>query len=133
MTWHNFRNQFADLSKSNSDPSADNFKNYRDASYDQQQTGILGRYKEVNNPHGNSPISDNNTEFINAFTLYPDQEELNRDNTLNEVEEYFQYRVDLKPFMTVGNEFITDKREVDVNLVMELTRRETLVSYSEYL
>jgi len=110
--------------KALADPSADNFKNYRDPSYDQSQTGILGRYKEVNNPHGNSPISDNNSEFINAFTLYPDQEELNRDNTLNEVEEYFQYRVELKPFMTVGNEFITDKREVDVTLVNGTTRTE---------
>jgi len=106
------------------DPSDDNFRNYRDPLYDQQQTGILGRYKEVNSPHGNSPISDNNTEFINAFTLYPDQEELNRDNTLNEVEEYFQYRIDLKPFMTVGNEFITDKREVVVTPVNGQTRRE---------
>ena len=28
--------------------------------------------------------------------MYPDQEEFNRDNTLNELEEYFQYKVDLK-------------------------------------
>ncbi|HEX6169909.1 MAG TPA: cell surface protein SprA, partial [Chitinophagaceae bacterium] len=110
--------------KALTDPSADNFRNYRDLYYDQQKTGILGRYKEVNNPHGNSPISDNNTDYINAFTLYPDQEELNRDNTLNEVEEYFQYRVDLKPFMTVGNEFITDKREVEVSLVNDTKRKE---------
>src|SRR6185436_8461941 len=102
----------------------DNFKNYRDPTYDQAQTGILGRYKDVNNPHGNSPVSNNDAEFINAFTLYPDQEELNRDNTLNEVEEYFQYRVNLKPFMTVGNEFITDKREVDVHYVNDSTGKE---------
>ncbi len=106
------------------DPSNDNFRNYRDPLYDQAGTGILGRYKEVNSPHGNSPISNNETEFINAFTLYPDQEELNRDNTLNEVEEYFQYRVDLKPFMTVGSEFITDKRKVDVALVNGTSREE---------
>ena len=59
--------------------------------------------------------------------LYPDQEELNRDNTLNEVEEYFQYRVELKPFMTVGNEFITDKREVDVKLVNGTNKNRELV------
>jgi cell surface protein SprA len=106
------------------DPSADNFRNYRDAYYDQQQTGILGRYKEVNNPNGNSPISDNNTQYVNAFTLYPDQEELNRDNTLNEVEEYFSYRIELKPFMTVGNEFITDKREVEVHYVNDSVGKE---------
>jgi cell surface protein SprA len=43
---------------------------------------------------------------------------------LNEVEEYFQYRIDLKPFMTVGNEFITDKREVVVTPVNGQTRKE---------
>ncbi len=111
--------------KANEDPSADNFRNYRDPLYDQQQAGILQRYKDVNNPNGNSPISDNNSQFINAFTLYPDQEELNRDNTLNEVEEYFQYRVELKPNMPVGSNFITDKRLVDVNLASGGTRKET--------
>ena len=98
------------------DPSADNFKPYRDASYDQPNVGILRRYKDINNPHGNSPIADNNSEFVNAFTQYPDAEELNRDNTLNEVEEYFQYKVDIKPFMTAGSNFITDVRIVNVKL-----------------
>ena len=87
------------LQKRRADPSADNFKPYRDESFDQQSVGILGRYKNINNPHGNSPIADNNSQFVNAFTQYPDAEELNRDNTLNEVEEYFQYKVDIKPNM----------------------------------
>ena len=52
------------------------------------------------------PYSDNNTQFVNAFTQYPDAEELNRDNTLNEVEEYFQYKVDINRNMTaVGIKF----------------------------
>ncbi len=120
----NFGSTSPVYTKANQDPSADNFKNYRDPTYDQANTGILGRYKDVNNPNGNSPISENNTEFLNAFTLYPDQEELNRDNTLNEVEEYFQYRVDLKPNMDVGTSFITDKREVFVKLVNGTVRKE---------
>lgn len=95
------------------DPSNDNFKAYRDAAFDASGTGILGRYKNINNPHGNSPVADNNSQFVNAFTQYPDAEELNRDNTLNEVEEYFQYKVDIKPNMLVGTNFITDKRVVD--------------------
>lgn len=107
------------------DPSNDNFRNYRDGFYDSPLAGILQRYRDVNNPHGNSPVSDNNTEFTNAFTLYPDQEELNRDNTLNESEEYFQYRVELKPNMTSGANFITDKREVTVDLVDGTQRQET--------
>jgi cell surface protein SprA len=63
------------------DPSADNFVGYRDARYDKKNAGILERYKNINNPHGNSPLANNSDEFTNAFTLYPDQEELNRDNT----------------------------------------------------
>ena len=108
-----------------SDPSGDNFRPYRDPAYDQTNTGILGRYKQINNPHGNSPVA-NNDDFVNAFTQYPDAEELNRDNTLNEVEEYFQYKVDIKPNMTVGpqNPYITDKRRVEVSLADGTTRFE---------
>ncbi len=87
-------------------------------------TGILQRYKNINNPHGNSPISENNTQFVNAFTQYPDAEELNRDNTMNEVEEYFQYKVDIKPFMTSGSNFITDVRTPTVTLADGTTRTE---------
>ncbi len=107
------------------DPSADDFRPYRDESYDQQNAGILRRYKDINNPSGNSPVSENNSQFVNAFTQYPDAEELNRDNTLNEVEEYFQYRVDIQPNMVVGTNFITDKRIVDVTLANHTTRSET--------
>jgi cell surface protein SprA len=94
------------------DPSSDDFRNYRDAVYDQSQTGILGRYKNINSPQGNSPVAAGNQEFVSAFTLYPDQEEFNRDNTLNELEEYFQYKVELVPDQLdeVGQNFITDVR-----------------------
>ena len=107
-----------------SDPSADNFRPYRDAAYDAAGAGILRRYKDINNPHGNSPIANTNSDFVNAFTQYPDAEELNRDNTLNEVEEYFQYKVDIVPFMTAGSNFITDVRSVDVKLADGNTRKE---------
>jgi cell surface protein SprA len=111
--------------KAQADPSADNFKPYRDVSYDQQNAGILQRYKDINNPSGNSPIAKATDQFTNAFTLYPDQEDLNRDNTMNEQEQYFQYRVDLKPNMTVGSNFITDKRSVAAKLADGTTRTET--------
>ncbi|WP_332736554.1 T9SS outer membrane translocon Sov/SprA [Flavihumibacter sp.] len=98
------------------DPSSDNFRNYRDAEYDRTRADILTRYKNINNPHGNSPIADNNSTTTTAFTLYPDQEDLNRDNTLNELEEYFQYKVDLTPErMTIGQNYITDMRAFDID------------------
>ncbi|MFN9913227.1 MAG: hypothetical protein ACK53L_11620, partial [Pirellulaceae bacterium] len=99
-------------------------KPYRDASFDQQNAGILRRYKSINNPHGNSPISTNNTQFVTAFSQYPDAEELNRDNTMNEAEEYFQYRVDILPNMAAGSNYITDVRTPTVTLANGQTRTE---------
>ena len=109
------------------DPSADNYKNYRDGSYT-ANNGILERYKNYNSPEGNSPISDGGV-FSSAATLYPDAEDLNRDNTLNETEEYFQYIVDIKPSgaseMSVGTNYIVDKKIVSVNLPNGQQRPET--------
>jgi cell surface protein SprA len=103
-----------------SDPSSDNFRYYRDGFYDKLSTGILGRYKQFNNPEGNSPVATAGSSFASAFTMYPDGEDLNRDNTLNEAEEYFQYRVDVRPSghpaMQVGQNFITDRKIVNVQL-----------------
>ncbi len=109
------------------DPSADNFKNYRDAGFGAGDD-ILNRYKNYNNPEGNSPI-DGGGQFINASTLYPDAEDLNRDNTLNETEEYFQYIVDIKPStapeMNIGQNYIVDKKVVSIPLVDATSRNET--------
>jgi len=101
------------------DPSNDDYKWYRDASYDASGTGILGRYKNYNNPQGNSPVSTSNSAFSPAATLYPDNEDLNHDNTLNESEEYYEYEIDLKPGMGVGipgSQYITDQRVVNPRL-----------------
>jgi cell surface protein SprA len=94
------------------DPSSDDYVNYRDARFGSND-GILTRYKNINNPQGNSPVAGSGDRFVSAFTLYPDQEEFNRDNTLNELEEYFQYRVELKKNnMRVGMNYITDSIQV---------------------
>lgn len=106
------------------DPSQDNFKGYRDPSFTAND-GILARYKNFNNPQGNSPVANQSDQF-NAFTLYPDQEELNRDNTMNEVEEYFQYKVDIYPGMDIGNNpYITDVRKAKATLADGSKRDET--------
>ena len=100
--------------KANNDPSNDNYVWFRDPSYDAKQAGILERYRSYNNPQGNSPISSG-SQFSSAATLYPDNEDLNRDNTLNETEQYFEYELNLAPGMDVGNTpYITDKRSVKV-------------------
>lgn len=100
--------------KLKTDPSGDNFVNYRDSKYDASNAGILKRYKDFNLNQGNSPINLQN-DFVVASTLYPDNEDLNRDNTVNESEEYFEYKVDITPgALQVGQNFITDKRLVNI-------------------
>lgn len=98
------------------DPSNDNYKWYRDADYDTRGSRILERYKNFNNPHGNSPVAATNSELSAAATLYPDNEDLNRDNTLNEIEAYYEYEINLSKNMDVGlTPYVTDKRIITVN------------------
>ncbi len=118
--FQNYLNQLATVfgtgspvyQKAANDPSSDDFTNYRNSDYDNNKTGILGRYKNINSPQGNSPVASTSDQYVNAFTLYPDQEDLDRDNTLNELEEYFEYKVDLSPAsLVVGQNYITSSRE----------------------
>lgn len=104
------------------DPSNDNYLWYRDAFYG-NSTGILARYKNFNNPQGNSPVASNSSEFSAAATMYPDNEDLNRDNTLNENEEYYEYEIDLTQNMSVGN-YIVDVRNVPVRYANNTTGNE---------
>lgn len=107
------------------DPSNDNYLWYRDALFDQAGTGILGRYKNFNNQQGNSPVANTGGQFTSAATLFPDNEDLNRDNTLNETEAYYEYEINLQPGMNVGSSpYITDKRTVTVNSADGVTRTE---------
>ncbi|MFZ1528277.1 MAG: cell surface protein SprA [Ferruginibacter sp.] len=134
----NFGTSSAIYQSALNDPSADNFKNYRDAGFGAAD-GILARYKNFNGPNGNSPINTGG-EFTTAATLYPDAEDLNRDGTLTPVEEYFQYKVDIKrtedPEMQIGTNYIVDKKVVNVNLVDGTNRNETWYQFripvSEY-
>jgi len=96
--------------KALADPAMDDYMNYRAPYYDSVQADILGRYKNINNPDGNSPIAAPGATYVDASTLYPDQEDLDHDNTMNELEQYFEYTVNLTPSQTVGANYVTDSR-----------------------
>lgn len=98
------------------DPSNDNYRWFRDGAYG-GDVGILARYKNYNNPQGNSPVASTSSDLSSAATLYPDNEDLNRDNTLNETESYYEYEIDLSKNMVAGINNITDKRTFNVNYV----------------
>lgn len=100
------------------DPSSDNFHYYRGSDYDQQEVGILERYKEYNGPDGNSPTTEISPEpYLTAASSIPNMEDINGDNTLNENERYYQYRVNIrKEDMQLGQNYITDIKESRVQL-----------------
>ena len=98
------------------DPSNDDFHHFRGTDFDNNSLPIFKRYRRFNNPQGNSPVTDNNTQYSNAFTNVPESEDINRDNTLNENEQYFQYRIDMKPNMQVGSNYIVNKQVTPVKL-----------------
>lgn len=100
------------------DPAGDDFHYFRGSDYDREERSILERYKYYNNTEGNSTASEDSPERydISAKTV-PDVEDINQDNTLNETEKYFRYRIRLTPAdMQVGSNYITDKRSASVRL-----------------
>jgi cell surface protein SprA len=98
-----------------SDPDNDNYHYYRGADYDAGKLSILERYKKFNNSQNNSPVSGPKDLYSSAATNYPETEDINHDNTINESEEYFQYRIHFRPNMDVGSNFIVDKIVVAAN------------------
>jgi cell surface protein SprA len=94
------------------DPAGDNYHYFRGSDYDQAQASILKRYKHYNGMEGNSANADDTNEnYTTAARISPDVEDINQDNTLNENENYFEYRVSIRPGdMEIGRNFIVDKR-----------------------
>ncbi len=103
-----------------SDPAGDNYHFYRSDYYDRIQASILERYKHYNGVEGNSlsPDQSSNPQYQSSRTV-PDVEDINQDNTLNEYERYYQYKVSIRPEdLEVGKNYITDKQVSRVNTRM---------------
>ena len=91
------------------DPAADDYTYFLNAS-----GGVLERYKDFNGVDGNSAVDINNNN--RASTTEPDVEDINRDNTMNTINAYYEYSIDVKPNMQVGENYITDVRNTVVTL-----------------
>ena len=87
------------------DPAADNYQYFLSA----PGTSVFERYKNYNGLQGNSPVTVTDTN--RGSTTLPDVEDINRDNTMNTVNAYYEYKIDIQPNMQVGQNFITDVRE----------------------
>ncbi len=97
-------------------PSGDQYHYFRGTDWDDLQTDIIGRYKYINNPNGNSVASNSGPEnYSTAYKTTPDAEDINSDYTLNEYEKYYQYHVRISPeAMVVGQNYIVDSRVASV-------------------
>ncbi|WP_203256400.1 T9SS outer membrane translocon Sov/SprA [Hyunsoonleella ulvae] len=89
------------------DPANDNYTFFLDA-----EGGIFERYKKFNGVEGNTP--DVFTDTQRGTNPQPDVEDINRDNTMNTIDSYFEYELDITPAtLNINNEFIVDTKNVE--------------------
>jgi len=100
------------------DPAGDDYHYFRGSDFDANKTSILERYKRINSSEGNSPnTSESSESYSTAYKSGPDAEDANSDYTMNEYENFYEYRISLRPEdMVVGRNFIVDSRETSVSL-----------------
>ena len=90
------------------DPANDDYQYFL-----QGEGNILDRYLQYNGTQGNSPVEVSNTN--RGSTAQPDVEDINRDNTMNTIDSYFEYNVPVYPGMSrENNDYITDVKELEV-------------------
>lgn len=112
------------------DPSSDDYSYFRGGNLDAINAGILKRYQNYNGPEGNSKTSQQSQAELglenSASTSLPDGEDINRDNNMTQSDEYFQYKISIRPSdLQVGNGFVTDKVTSQVKLLNGSTQNAT--------
>jgi cell surface protein SprA len=98
---------FSDLA----DPANDNYQYFLSSS-----GNIFDRYKYYNGLDGNSPETISDTD--RGSNTFPDVEDINRDNTMNTIDSYFEYELDITPnsLSNFNNEYIIDRKEKTITL-----------------
>ncbi len=113
------------------DPSSDDYSYFRGGNLDQENAGILKRYMNFNGLEGNSKTSQQSQEELglenSASTALPDGEDINRDNNMTQSDEYFQYKIPIRPgdLQRVGEGFVTDRVVSAVKLANGQTQNAT--------
>ncbi len=103
------------------DPSSDDYQYYQGPDLDKAGAGILQRYSRYNGTEGNSPTTQQSQALLglqtSAATAVPDGEDVNHDNNMDQDDEYFEYKVSIRPKdLVVGQNFISDKVTSQVKL-----------------
>jgi len=97
--------------KFSNDLSADDYQNYLDVTGD-----IITRYKNFNGTEGNTPIDAANNNNTTANNTYPDTEDIDRDQSMNTIESYYEYALDIKPNVSLNDPYVADIKETTITL-----------------
>lgn len=107
------------------DPSSDDYHYYRGDDYDGANLGVVQRYLKYNGLEGNSPTQlqyagQNSGGYPTDETTLPNTEDINQDNTLEQVEAYYEYAVQITPTAlqpaNVGNNYIISAEQPSVQV-----------------
>ena len=107
------------------DPSTDDYHYYRGDDYDNANLSVVQRYMKYNGLEGNSPTqlqyaSQNAAAYPTDQTTLPNTEDINQDNTLEQVEAYYEYAVQISPTAitptSVGSNYIISAEQESVQV-----------------
>ena len=108
------------------DPANDNYKYYLNT-----QGNIFDRYKKYNGLEGNSP--DTFSETNRGSTTQPDVEDINRDNTMNTIDSYFEYEIGISSadFNNLNNPYIVDRKSIS-NITLPNGSPSGIINWYQY-
>jgi cell surface protein SprA len=108
------------------DPANDNYKYYLNTEGD-----IFERYKKYNGLEGNSP--DTFSETNRGATTQPDVEDINRDNTMNTIDSYFEYQIGISSsdFNNANNPYIVDRKSIS-NITLPNGSSSGIINWYQY-
>jgi cell surface protein SprA len=98
------------------DPSKDDFRFFLDPSFSDEKASFLERFKDYLGMENNAPpiaeTTQNNNSLVDnqASTNLADKEDINQDNTINDIEDYYEYEIDLRTNnLEIGKGYVVDK------------------------
>lgn len=103
------------------DPAGDDFDYFRYQGRSDNRT-ILQRYKNFNGMEGNSKTTEQSMQAFGlpngTSTPIPDSEDINKDNSMNTVDSYYEYEIDITPeaLRRETGKYVNDVREVSTKL-----------------
>ena len=109
---NNFGSTSLIYQQASKDPSNDNFIHYLENDYTQNDADIIERYARFQGMEGNSSTATFGGQYADmpkSSTTMPDFEDINRDFTMNQSEDYYQYKIKISAAdLQIGKNYVSD-------------------------